>query len=271
MLRLPIDIPMGIGDHLDELRRRIIWPVIVVGLIFIVAFAFQAQLKEVMLWPLQRAINIVGPTEAKLVGLPTDGSMRMLYTFSLAESASTAAQISFYLALALAAPVVLWQLWHFVAIGLTRKERSLAFLFVPAGVIMFYLGTVAGYFFGMPYFYAFLIDYTAGDTTAIIQLRQSEYVETFFMWTVASGLIMDIPWLIIVLVRTGMVTPTQLSKARRMVVVINVIAAAMITPGSDALSLMALFVPMQLLFEIGLLASRFFVPKPLQPLEIERD
>ena len=271
MLRPPIDIPMGLGDHLDELRRRIIWPVIVVAVIFMVAFGFQAHLKELMLWPLQRAIAIVGPEEAKLVGLPIDGSMRMLSVFSLAESATTAAQISFYLALALAAPLVLWQLWHFVAVGLTRQERNLAFLFVPAGVIMFYLGTVAGYFFGMPYFYAFLIDYTAGDTTAIIQLRQSEYVETFFMWTVASGLIMDIPWLIIVLVRTGLVTPTQLSKARKVVLLINAIAAAMITPGSDALSLLALFVPMHLLFEIGLLTSRLFVPKPLPPLEIERD
>ena len=271
MFRSPIDIPMGLGDHLDELRRRIIWPVIVVAVIFVAGFAFQSQLKEVLIWPLLRAIQIVGPEEAKLVGLPTDGSSRMLYTFSLAESASTAAQISFYLALALAAPVVLWQLWSFVAVGLTRRERNLAFLFVPLGVILFYIGTLVGYFFGMPYFYAFLIDFTAGDSTAIIQLRQSEYIETFFMWTLAFGLIMDIPWLIIVIVRTGLMTPQQIAKARKVVVIINVIASAMITPGSDALSLLALFIPMQVLFEGGLFISRFLVPKPDQPLEIERD
>lgn len=271
MLRPPIDIPMGIGDHLDELRRRIIWPVITVSVFFVLGFAYQAQLKLAMIWPLQRAIQIVGPEEAKSVGFPIDGSTHLLQTLSLAESASTAAEISFYGALALAAPVVLWQLWRFVAVGLTRKERNLAFLFVPLGVIMFYLGTVVGYFFGMPYFYAFLIDFTAGDPTATIQLRQSDYVETFFMWTLAFGLIMDIPWLIIVLVRTGLFTPQQISKARKAAVMINLIAAAMITPGSDALSLMALFIPMQFLFEGGLLASRFFVPKPDVPVEIERD
>jgi sec-independent protein translocase protein TatC len=211
------------------------------------------------------------PESAKLVGMPLDGNPRMLQVLSLQESASTAAQISFYGALAAAAPVVLWHLWQFIAVGLTKKEKKLAFLFVPFGVIMFYLGATLGYFFGMPYFYAFLIDFTAGDATAIIQLRQSDYIETFFMWTVAFGLIMDIPWLIIVLVRTGMLTPQQISKARRIITVINLIAAAMITPGSDLLSLMALFVPMQLLFEGGLLASRFFVPQPDIPDEIERE
>lgn len=270
MLGGPIDIPMGLGDHLDELRRRLMWPVITVCLLFVVGFAFQAQLKLAMLWPLLRAIQLV-PESAKLVGLPLDGNPRILQVLSLQESASTAAQISFYGALAGAAPVVLWHIWQFVAVGLTRKERRLAFLFVPFGVIMFYLGGLLGYFFGLPYFYAFLIDYTAGDPTALIQLRQEEYVDTFFMWTVAFGLIMDIPWLIIVLVRTGMLTPQQISKARKIVIMINLIAAAMITPGSDALSLMALFIPMQILFEGGLLASRFFVPKPTAPDEFERD
>lgn len=271
MLRPPIDIPMGLGEHLDELRRRIMLPVITVAVVFVAAFAYQAQLKLALIWPLQRAIAIVGPVEAKLVGLPTDGTPRILQTLSLAESASTAASISLYAALAIAAPVVLWQLWNFVAVGLTRKERNLAFLFVPLGVILFYFGTIVGYLFGMPYFYAFLIDFTAGDPTALISLRQEEYVETFFMWTVAFGMIMDIPWLLIVLVRTGMCTPAQISKARKVVTVINVIAAAMITPGSDALSLIALFLPMQFLFEAGLLISRFFVPKPDVPVEIERD
>lgn len=270
MLRSPIDIPMGLGAHLDELRRRLIWPVATVAVLFIAGFMVQDKLKLVMIWPLQKAIALV-PESAKAVGMPIDGSPRILQTLSLQESASTAASISFYLALAVAAPVVLWHLWQFVAVGLTRKERRLAFLFVPFGVIMFYLGTLLGYFFGMPYFYAFLIDFTAGDPTASIQLRQSEYVETFFLWTVAFGLIMDIPWLIIVVVRTGMLTPQQISRGRKAAVLVNAIAAAVITPGSDLASLLALFIPMQLLFEGGLFASRFFVPKPDVPIEIERE
>ncbi len=268
MLRPPIDIPMGLGDHLDELRRRVIWPVITVAVLFIAAFAFQAQLKLVMIWPLQRAIHLVGDTEAKLVGLPIDGSPRMLQVLSLSESVSASAEIALYLALAVAAPVVLWHLWHFIAVGLTAKEKRLAFIFVPLGVIFFYAGTIAGYFFGMPYFYAFLIDATAADPTVIINLRLSDYLETFFLWTVAFGLIMDIPWLIIVVVRTGMMTPQQIAKGRKFAIIINLIAAAMITPGSDLMSLLSLFVPMHLLFEGGLLVSRFFVPKSVPEVAV---
>lgn len=271
MLPPLIDMPMGLGDHLDELRRRLMWPVITVAVIFVVAFGFHGYLKEAMVWPLLRAIEIVGPESAKLVGLPTTADYRILTAFSLSEAASTAAQISFYLALAGAAPVVLWHLWQFIAVGLTRHERRLAFLFVPFGVIMFYFGTLIGYFFGLPYFYAFLIDYSAGDPTIVIQLRQSEYIDMFFLWTVAFGLIMDIPWLIIVIVRTGFVHPDQLARSRKFILVLNLVLAAVITPGSDLASLLALFLPMHFLFEGGLLASRFFIPKPLPSVEIERE
>lgn len=270
MLRPPVDIPMGLGNHLDELRRRLVWPVIVVAVLFVGGFAFQGELKTIMIWPLLQAIALV-PESAKAVGLPTDGSPRILQTLSLQESASTAAQISFYLALAVAAPIVLWQLWKFVAVGLTRQEQRLAFLFVPVGVATFYFGTIAGYRFGLPYFYAFLIDFTAGDPTATIQLRQSEYIETFFMWTIAFGCIMLIPWLIVVVVRTGMLTPRQISKGRKFAILINAIAAAIITPGSDLASLLALFIPMHILFEGGLLISYLFIPKPALPNEIERE
>jgi sec-independent protein translocase protein TatC len=271
MLPPLIDLPMGLGDHLDELRRRLMWPVITVAVIFVVAFGFQGYLKEAMVWPLLRSIQIVGPVEAKLVGLPITGDFRILTAFSLSEAASTAAQISFYLALAVAAPVVLWNLWQFIAVGLTSTERRLAFLFVPFGVIMFYLGMIIGYFFGLPYFYAFLIEYSASDPTIIIQLRQSEYIDMFFLWTVSFGLIMDIPWLIIVLVRTGLFHPDQLARSRKFIIMLNLILAAVIAPPGDVTSMLALFVPMQFLFESGLLASRFFIPKPSPVVEIERE
>ena len=258
-----VDIPMSLGGHLDELRRRLMWPVITVSVLFIAAFAFQGELKQILVWPLHRAIAIV-PKDAESLGLPLDPQAKLLTVFDLAESATTAATISFYLALALAAPVLLFQIWKFVAVGLTTTEKRLAFLFVPAGIICFYFGTVLGYFFAMPYFYAFLIQFAATDPTiTIVGLRQSEYVDSFFLWTVAFGLMADIPWLIVVVVRTGFATPDQIARARKVVFVICVVAAAILTPGSDLASLMAMTLPMYTLFEGGLLVSRFFVPKPV--------
>jgi sec-independent protein translocase protein TatC len=265
-----IDVPMGLGDHLQELRRRLVVPLVVVFVIFIGAFAFQNELKQLMVQPLKHAIRIVGPEKAMKVGLVgsqadyeaiMDKPLRCLTVLSIAESTTTAVKISISAAIAVALPVILYQIWHFVAVGLTRKERRLAFLFVPLGVIFFYTGTVFGYFFGLPYFYAWLIEFTAGDETAVYQLRQADYVEDFTTWTVSFGLIMDIPWLVMVLVRSGMVTPQQIGKARRYVVAGNLLLAACLSPTTDLFSLTALFVPMQVLFEAGLFASRFMVPR----------
>ncbi len=255
------DMPMGLGDHLHELRRHIMRPLMVLAVVFIGAFAYQAQLKHVMMWPYSQAIHIVGPETAAKIGLPADGANVKLVVLDIGESALTAARVAFTAAIMVTLPVLLWGLWRFIAVGLNQQERRLAFLFVPLGVICFYLGTVAGYFVGLPYMYAFLIKFAALDDQIVFQLRLSEYLDSFIFWTICFGLVMDIPWLVIVLVRVGLVTPTWLAINRKYVALINLILAACITPTSDAMSLLAMFVPMQLLFEIGLVVSRFMVPK----------
>ena len=249
-----VDLPMSLGDHLGELRRRLLPPVVTLVVMFAVAFAYQAELFQIMLWPLLKAINLAGEDAIKVGFDPAKGA-RLLVVQELAEAATSAARISFYTALAVSMPVLLYQIWKFIAVGLTAKERRLAFLFVPLGVILFYLGMAVGYQWGLPYFYAFLIAFTAANEIVQYNLRLSEYIDTFVTWTIAFGLVMDIPWLVMVLCRTGVVTPAQLAKGRRYVIMINVVLAAIITPTSDLLSLMALFVPMQLLFEIGLIVS----------------
>jgi len=254
------DIPMSLGDHLHELRRRLVWPIITFLGIFIAAFAFQVELKHVLLWPLKRAIAIVGPEVASTVGFRLHDGDRMLFVLELAESTTTAVRISMIAAAAVTLPVFLFHLWRFVATGLKSKERRLGFLFIPAGVLFFYSGLIIGYFIGLPYFYAFLIEFMARDTTAVYQLRQSEYVDTFVVWTLASGLIMDIPWLVVVLVRVGLLTPDKIAEHRKLITIGNLVLAAIITPTADMASLLAMFVPMQALFEIGLLASRFAKP-----------
>jgi sec-independent protein translocase protein TatC len=265
-----VDMPMGLGEHLGELRRRLVIPLIAIGIVFIAAFAFQGELKQAMVWPLKRAIQIVGADTAISVGLVKDKAqfagimeqpLRCLSVLSVAESTTTAVKLSITAAITVTLPILLWQIWGFVCVGLTAKERRLAFLFVPLGVIFFYIGTVAGYVVGLPYFYAWLIEFTAGDQTAVYQLRQAEYIDEFITWTVSFGLVMDIPWLVMVLVRTGMVAPKTIAKARRYIVAVNLILAACITPTSDLFSLMAMFLPMQFLFEIGLFCSRFMVPR----------
>jgi sec-independent protein translocase protein TatC len=260
-----LDVPLPLGAHLDELRRVLIRPVIVLVITFIVAFMFQAPLKELMLDPLWRAIDILRESDPEALtgtGLPLHrGDGRLLVTLSLGESASTAMKISLLAAIFVTVPVILHGLWRFVSRGLTAAERRAAFLFVPAGLILFYTGVVVGYLFALPYFYVFLIDFQAADTTAVFQLRQADYVDTFMLWTVAFGLVCDIPWAVMILVKTGIVSIAALNKGRRYVIMVNLVLAACLTPTADAASLLAMFIPMQIFFEIGLLLSRFVQPR----------
>jgi sec-independent protein translocase protein TatC len=252
-----VDMPMSLGDHLGELRRRLIVPIVVLGVGFVVAFIYQKELKVLFVKPLLWAIQM-DPAAAARAGLPTDGSLRVLHSFDLSESALVSVSVSVIAALVVTIPVLIHQLWGFVAVALKPRERNLAFLFVPVGVICFYLGAVLGYFYALPIYYAWLIEWAASDPTATQLLRQNAYLDSFVLMTVCFGFIMDIPWLVVVLVRVGLITPDQLARYRRLVIVINATIAALIAP-PDGASMIAMMIPLQLLFEGGLLASRLML------------
>jgi sec-independent protein translocase protein TatC len=256
-----LDMPMSLGDHLEELRRRMIMPLLALAVCFIAAFAYNKELKTIYIRPLIQAIEIAGPKAAHDLGLdlPKDGSTpRILTSMDLTESAMVSMSVSFYAALAATIPILVYQVWKFVSVGLLAKERQLAFLFVPAGIIFFYAGAVLGYFWGLPYYFAWMIEWTAGDPTTKQVVRQAYYQDSFTMMTVCFGLVMDIPWLVMVLVRVGFVTPDQLAKFRKLVVLINTVVASLITP-PDGTSMIAMMIPLQLLFEGGLAASRLMM------------
>ena len=256
-----VDMPMSLGDNLEELRRRLIVPLIALAVFFIASFAYNKELKVVYLQPLVHAISIIGPEKAEKLGLapPKDGAeWRPLVSFEISESAMVSMTVSFYAAFALTIPVLVYQIWRFVAVGLMPKERQLAFLFVPAGILFFYAGAVLGYFWGLPYYFAWMLEWTANDPTVRQLVRQSFYLDSFSMMTICFGLVMDIPWLVMVLVRIGFVTPDQLSRWRKLVVMVNTVVASVITP-PDGTSMLAMLIPLQLLFEGGLLASRLMM------------
>ncbi len=258
---------MSLGDHLHELRSRMVMPILAFALVFIGAFSVQNHLKELFVQPLLSAIELSTPAVAAKAGIRVDPEhpLKLLKIFDLSESVWVSVSLSIWAAAFFTIPLFILQLWQFVCIGLTSVERRLGFLLVPVGIICFYLGAVIGYYLGMPLFFAWFIDWTANDPIAGYDLRLMTYRDTFFFYTLAFGLVMDIPWLVVVLCRVGMVTPEKLASWRKGVFFIVTIIAGIITP-PDPISMLSMMLPMYLLFEIGLLAARFVGgPRPRHP------
>ncbi len=245
------DLPMSLGDHLHELRRRLIIPLISIGILFLAAFAIEKQLKLLVAQPMSWAIDIF-PEMSEQVGLKKPVKFGAL---DVLESALVSMSVSFYAAIFVAFPILVYQLWMFVGVGLLPKERRLAFLFIPAGIMFFYAGTIIGYFYGLPYYYAWMIKWTANDPTAVFMLTLKTYHKNFVLMTIIFGVIADIPWLVMVLVRVGLVTVDQLAKHRKVAIMVNTVIAAFITP-PDGISMLIMMLPLFLLFELGLIFSR---------------
>lgn len=243
------DVPMSLGDHLEELRRRLKWPLIALGLMFFGAFAVENHIQRIFAQPLVWAIEI-NPENAKTVGLPTDGSPPKLIVLDVWEAPMVSMKVSFYTAFFLAFPVLVYHLWMFIGVGLLPKERRLAFLFVPAGILFFYAGTLVGYFIGVPYFYSFMIKWAAHNPLLEFSLQLSSYHQNFVMMTMVFGLISDIPWLIMVLVRVGFVTVPQLIKHWKVAIIVNTLIAAVVAP-PDAFSMVVMMVPLYGLYFLG--------------------
>jgi Tat protein translocase TatC len=245
------DIPMSLGDHLHELRRRIVIPVVAIGVLFLVAFAYQNDLKSLIVKPLEWAYHI-DPVLAEKFGLTLPIK---LFVKDVTESPMVSMSVSFYAAIFVAFPILVYQLWMFVGVGLMPKERRLAFLFIPAGIMFFYAGTVIGFFYGLPYLYYFLIKWAAADPIAKDGIQLATYFSNFILMTIIFGLIADIPWLIMVIVRVGLVTIKQLSNHRKIAFMVIAIIAAIVAP-PDGWSMILFMIPLYGLFELGLILSR---------------
>jgi sec-independent protein translocase protein TatC len=254
------DRAMPFGDHLEELRRRLISLLIVGGGVLLAALIFQSELKLLVVQPLLQAIAMLEadrPGMAAQLGLDISGSGRVLINSTLAEGTLTTLTVAIYASVAVLVPYIIWHIWAFIAPGLRRQERRIVYFFLPGALAFFYGGLALGYYIGLPYLYRFLIEFAHDQNPiASFQLRETDYLGFFAMMTLCFGLIMDIPWGVLLVCRLGLVQPATLAKHRKLVVMGVVLAAAIITPTSDPISLMAVAIPMQLLFESGLLAAR---------------
>jgi sec-independent protein translocase protein TatC len=230
MRRLPRRLGYGeeatLVEHLDELRSRLIVALVAVGVAFPVAFIFHERLVDWLMRPL--------PEDRKLV------------TLGVTEPFTTGVKLSFYAALAIAFPVLIWQTWSFLAPALEQGRQRVIARFVALATLLFAGGMAFAYFVILPPALRFLTQYD--DNLYDIQIRASYYLSFVALMIFATGLVFQLPIFVIALVRIGILTTAQLRRNRRIAYVV-LLGAAILLPTVDPVSLAFEVVPLWLLFE----------------------
>lgn len=235
---------MTLGDHLRELRYRVLVSFAVVVLGMIPAWFLYTQLLDFLNKPYCDAL------------LSIDASSRCEFlATNLLDTFGLRLKIAGYGGVFLAMPVILWQLWRFVAPGLYKKERRYALAFTFSSVLLFLLGATLAYI-TLNQATQFLVN-VAGNNIDI-RSGPTEFVKLalFMMFAFGTGFLF--PVILVALMMIGVVTPERLGGWRRQIIMVIVILAAATTPSGDPISLAALSVPMYLFFELSLLIGRLF-------------
>jgi sec-independent protein translocase protein TatC len=233
---------MPLLDHLRELRGRLVKASIALALGTIVGYVVFPEVLTLLIAPYCQTADTLRP----------DGTCTLIALRPL-EPFSVRIRTSIVIGLFVGGPVIFYQLWRFITPGLTKTERRYALPFVLLSQLMFALGIGFAYLV-IPQGLRILLNLGGPDIEAL--LSASEYLSFFLTMSVAFGLVFELPLVLISLAMVGVVSSTGLRKARPYAVLLMVIAAAFITPTTDAVSLFFLVGPMVLFYEISILAAR---------------
>lgn len=243
---------MSLMEHLGELRMRIIRGGLAVVLGSIVVIAFYDIVMGWLLNPYSDLCNRQPPEYCGRSFDPETGKV-LLFNSSPIEGFSTRLRIGFYGGIVLALPVLLWQIWMFVVPALHKSERRYAVGFVGSSVALFMAGGFIA-FTTLERALEFLISWAGEDVDPLFQVQA--YVSLVTLMVVAFGVGFTIPVLLVFLQLIGVLTPQVLLGAWRYAIVGTFFVAAAITPSGDPISLMALSVPMVVLYFVAILIGR---------------
>lgn len=184
-----------------------------------------------------------------------------IISINLASQFMTHITTSICLALMLIFPYLITELWIFIRPALYENEKRSVMALLLFGIPMFYIGCTVGYFIVFPFTFRFLAMYElSADVPNMISLNS--YIDNFMMMIFVMGIVFELPFVTWILSRLGLVTRTFLRQYRRHAVAVLLLLAAIITPTGDPFTLMVVFLPLYLLFEMGILLARDPEPDP---------
>ena len=233
------DEKMPLTSHLEELRTRLVRSLVAVGVCFAISYYF----KEKLFWIIVQPLVKVMPENSY-----------MIFT-SLPEAFFTYLKISFFAGLFLASPYILYQIWKFISPGLYSKEKKYVVPFVITSTALFIGGACFAYFLVLTPAYKFFVDFSTDFFRPMLTLR--EYLSLTLKLMLAFGIVFEIPVFLFFMTKIGLVSSKTLSKKRKYAILIIFIAAALLTPTPDAFTQVMMAIPMMILYEVGILVSKW--------------
>ena len=229
---------MSFFDHLTELRTRIVWSLVPAGIGLLISLYFTTTVMRFLSSHLKTELVFTTPTEA-------------FWTYM---------KVAMIMGLFIAMPIILWNVWAFVAPGLHKHERKYAAPFVIIGSLLFIGGGAFAMLVVVPFAISFLVSF-GQDQGLKPMITISSYIDFILKFTLAFGVVFEMPVVITLLSMLGVVTPQFLSKNRKYAILINFVIAAILTPTPDIVNQSLMAGPLIVLYEVGIICSRVVARK----------
>lgn len=239
---------MAISDHLGELRKRLVIAAASWLVAFLGCYAFAERLFEYIAEPVRQA-------------LPEGSSLVFI---NATEPFFTILKVGALAGLVIAFPVIIWQVWSFVAPGLYAHEKRLAIPFVLCSSLCFGTGTYFGFSLVFPMVFSFLVTYGTSVGGIQAMLSMGAYLTLATRLLIAFGLVFELPIVIFFLARLGIVDHKWLAKNRKFALLLAFVTGAVLTP-PDVFSQASIALPFIILYEIGIIVARLFGKKRVEP------
>jgi sec-independent protein translocase protein TatC len=241
----PANERMSFTSHLEELRTRFIRVLVAVGIGFVACYGFKDWLFKIITQPLADV-------------LPAKSFM--IYT-GMPEAFFIYMQIAFFASLLLTGPYCLYQVWKFISPGLLPGEKKYVLPFVLVSSTLFISGVLFGYFLVLPPAFKFFVSFSSDFLKPMFSLK--EYLSLSLKFLLGFGVSFQLPVFLFFMTKIGIVNARMLSKHRRYAILIIFILAAVLTPSPDAITQTLMALPLMVLYEVGIVVSRFAEKKPV--------
>jgi len=220
---------MSVLGHVKELRKRLLISVIALLITTIASFAFSQQIAEVLARPI--------------------GGLTVLESIDVTENVSAFMKISLLAGVILALPIIVYEILAFILPGLNPNERMWVWIMVPLASLFFVGGVLFAYFYMLPTALPFLLEFM-GITTAPRPANYFGFVLNLLFWV---GISFELPLIVFLLARLGIVTARQLAKQWRIAIIVIAVASALITPTPDPVNMSLMMLPLTILYLISIL------------------